>query len=304
MNAFRQKCIELRGEGHTLSEIVQITGRGKTSVYYHIRAIPLSKTRWKIIKRAQGAHIRKFALARKGKSKRMFTKFDVWNPGTVLLVAHLLFDGEFTGGKGEYNNRSRTLLARVEREMKRLYEFPPKRYINTHTGVSRIGYFNVALADFLQKRAKALLKEVNTLPQEMKRAFLRGFLDDEGCIYFHEKKKRTVRGYQKDTSILRTVQRLLADFRIQSRILLPNEIAISGRDNLIAFQKEINFSGGVRINGNRSNSLWKQSLEKREILRRAIASFPDYNGKSNANAPGPVTKSERDITAARSAVDS
>ncbi|OGG72878.1 hypothetical protein A3A38_01555 [Candidatus Kaiserbacteria bacterium RIFCSPLOWO2_01_FULL_53_17] len=66
---------------------------------------------------------------------------------------------------------------------------------------------------------------------------------------------------------------MLSDFNIESRIQLPNEIVSVGKENLLKFEKEIGFSPGVRINGKRSNSIWKQSLEKREILRRAIASY-------------------------------
>lgn len=45
------------------------------------------------------------------------------------------------------------------------------------------------------------------------------------------------------------------------------------KKNLDLFAAEINFSPGVCVNGNRSNSAWKESLEKREILRRALASY-------------------------------
>ena len=33
MNAFKEKCIELRKQDYTLSEIVEVTGRPKTSVH-------------------------------------------------------------------------------------------------------------------------------------------------------------------------------------------------------------------------------------------------------------------------------
>jgi len=82
-----------------------------------------------------------------------------------------------------------------------------------------------------------------------------------------------IRGYQKDLHILILVQRLLAQRGIAAQVKQPNEVVISGKENLRKFQKEINFSPGVRINGRRSNSIWKQSLEKRELLARAIVSF-------------------------------
>ena len=69
------------------------------------------------------------------------------------------------------------------------------------------------------------------------------------------------------------VQKLLKDFQIPSAIHKPNEVVIMSKVNLEKFRKEINFSPGVFINGNRSNSIWKKSLEKRYLLDQAIKSF-------------------------------
>ncbi|MBI5405640.1 hypothetical protein HY972_01195 [Candidatus Kaiserbacteria bacterium] len=93
---------------------MKVTGRAKTSVYTHIKDMPLSEKRIERYRVASGEWIRKFALARKGKSNRSFLTFDKWSTKTVLLVAHLLFDGEITRGKCVYNNRSEELLERVE----------------------------------------------------------------------------------------------------------------------------------------------------------------------------------------------
>ncbi|MDO8518336.1 MAG: hypothetical protein Q7S26_03545, partial [bacterium] len=72
---------------------------------------------------------------------------------------------------------------------------------------------------------------------------------------------------------LELIKELLFDFTISSKIKKPNEVVISGKENLKKFQKEINFSRGVRINGGRSNSRWKESLEKRHILQQALGSY-------------------------------
>ncbi|MCI0597674.1 hypothetical protein L0Y34_01195 [Candidatus Parcubacteria bacterium] len=157
--------------------------------------------------------------------------------------------------------------------MQTLYDFKPKRYLNHITRVQRIAYHNVALGNFLYEKSRELLKKIATCPLVLKREFIRAFFDDEGCMTLVAPRKRQVRGYQKDTSILLLIQSLLRDFGIQSSLTPPNEVVISGKENLKKFQKEINFSPGVRINGNRSNSIWKKSLEKRELLDRAIKSF-------------------------------
>lgn len=271
--SFKKQCINLRSKGHTLLEISNIVGRPKTSVYFHIRDIPLNLNRLLAYRKASGERIRKFSIARQGKSERKFTEIVSWTPENVLLLGHLIFDGEILRGKCAYNNRNQSLLLRVESLMGEWYAYPPKRYKNSTTGVTRLIYFNVALSMHLYGKATALMNEISTKDKALKREFLRAFFDDEGCVTFSPAKKRLVRGYQKDTEVLLLIQKLLADFNIISSVRLPNEIVISKKSNLKKFQEEINFSRGVRINGKRSNSVWGKSLEKRLLLDRAIKSF-------------------------------
>ena len=192
----------------------------------------------------------------------------------VLLVAHLLFDGEIRYTVCGYSNRSILLVKRVEKLMRKVYNFDPSRRNNPQTGVSNLSYHNVALAAYFKKKSKELLAEIRNFPIGFKLEFLRAFFDDEGCMDFRPKDStRRVRGYQKNTTILHLVQELLANFGIESHVKKPNEVVIIGKENLKKFHKEINFSKGVRVNGNRSNSVWKKSLEKREILKMAIDSY-------------------------------
>lgn len=270
---FKEQCIQLRKQNYTLSEIVQITGRPKTSVFFHIQHISLSEEKKQTIRTLRRERLLSYALSRKGKSVRSFLPFDYWDEELVCLVSHLIFDGEIRKGC-IYNNRSYALILRVQQAMRKVYAFNPHHSQNPHTGVHRIGYYNVALAAYLSLKAAELLKDIRHLPKELRRAFLQSFFDDEGCIDFRpERNHRRVRGYQKNVQILELVSALLSDFGIPSRIQLPNEVVISGKENLIRFQQEINFSPGIYINGNRSNSIWKKSLEKREILKSAIHSY-------------------------------
>lgn len=271
---FKEQCIALRKKDYSLGEIVKITGRPKTSVYAHIHSIPLSTQKWKKIRALQGAHISSFGAARKGKSARPYTRFKEWDANSIFIVSHILFDGNFNTSGFSYNNRSNALIKRMEEAVKKIYSFPPKRYPNRYTGVMRISYFNVVLRAHMEEMSVFLLKQILRSPLEHKRVFLQSFFDDEGCMDFRpHKNKRSVRGYQKNTKILNIVREVLSDFNIESNFKFPNEVEIIGKENLVKFQKEIGFSPGVRINGKRSNSIWKQSLEKREILRRAIASY-------------------------------
>jgi hypothetical protein len=123
-------------------------------------------------------------------------------------------------------------------------------------------------------KSDELLSEVRKMDYSLQREFIRAFFDDEGCIDYRTKRNtRQIRGYQKNVEVLQLIQELLTHTGIVAHLALPNEVVISGKENLMRFQKEIGFSPGIYINGNRSNSIWKESLEKRELLRRAIASF-------------------------------
>ncbi len=274
MKTSKQICVGLRKRDHTLSEIVKITGLAKSTVHFHIQNLPLSRAKQLEISMATASRARHMAAKRRGISARHFKKFNHWNSGLVSLVSHLMFDGEIRKNGCIYNNRNVSLLNRVENYMKEIYTIAPKRYTDTVTGVSRISYYNVSLAEYIKEKSTELLHNIPLMPQSFKRTFLLSFFDDEGCIdYNWHRKHRRIRGYQKNVDVLNIVRELLRDFEIISRIQLPNEILIVGKVNLIKFQKEIGFSPGVRINGKRSNSIWKKSLEKREILRRAIASY-------------------------------
>ena len=274
MKTFREKCIELRRSDYTLPEKMRITGRPKTSIHYHIQNIPLSTRKRAIIREQSRLSAFKLSEKQRLRNEKSIRRFSNWDENTVLLMAHLLFDGEIHRGKCRYNSRSLVLIERVEALVRRLCTTQPKFYKNLHTGVTTIAFFNASLGRYLREKSEEILVDVGSMPKNLKREFIRAFFDDEGCIDHNPyRNHRRIRGYQKNVEVLEIVQRLLSDFNIESRIQLPNEIVSVGKENLLKFEKEIGFSPGVRINGKRSNSIWKQSLEKREILRRAIASY-------------------------------
>src|ERR1700690_4419448 len=153
MNSFKKVCIQLRKKDHSLLEIATLTGRPKTSVYHHIKHIPLSSGRILVGRQKNITHLRKISLARKGKSSRVFKTFTNWDEKTVNLVAHLLFDGEIKNNGCIYNNRNLPLLQEVQGGMRHIYAFPPSRYLNALTGVSRIAYFNVALSAYIKEKS-------------------------------------------------------------------------------------------------------------------------------------------------------
>ena len=271
---FKETCRELREKGYTLAEIVSVTGRPKTSVYFHISDLPLNLKTKARVKKEAGMRIRKYSIARTGKSIKPFKKFARWTPELVLLVGHLIFDGEIMRGVCSYNNRSSSLIQRVERLMKKVYVFEPKKYFEEQTAVTRIAYHNVEMGAYLQGEAHNLLENITELSPSHKKEFLRAFFDDEGCMDFRPKRnKRNIRGYQKNRKVLVTIEKLLNDFDIDAHIEEPNEVVISKKENLLKFQKIINFSEGVKVNGNRTNSTWKKDMEKSLLLEMAIDSY-------------------------------
>ncbi|MDO8564821.1 MAG: LAGLIDADG family homing endonuclease [bacterium] len=156
--------------------------------------------------------------------------------------------------------------------MKEVYPFLPKKY-ESLPGVHKTAYHNVELATYLKKKKGGLIGKISVMNIGLQRAFLRAFFDDEGSVYFIGK-RRAVRGYQHSVQILKLIHVLLKKFGIESKVDEKyNEITITRRENIAQFSKEINFSKGVTVNGKRSNSVWKQSLEKRHILRQALASY-------------------------------
>ena len=274
MNAFKQQCIALRKKDHTINEIMAITGRSKTSVYFHIKDIPLSQKKCQEISENTRQLALRVAASRKGKSLRPFKPFTRWTARHVLLISHLIFDGEIMNNHCRYHNRSRILTDRVTTLMKSVYAYPPTCHHNPKSGVTTVAFNNVALALYLKERADELIEIIPTSPRVHQREFVRAFFDDEGCMDYRPKEnKRRIRGYQNDRTILILIKTLLANFGIESKLQGKNEVVITGKENLKRFEKEINFSSGVRLNPNRTNSLWKKDIEKRELLQQAIRSF-------------------------------
>lgn len=274
--AFKQQCIALRNQDYSISEIMKATGRSKTTVYHHIQNMPLSAEKRLRLRRFAASQIAGMSSKWKDKSRldRHPVPFTEWTPELVMLVAHLMFDGELKRASCVYNNRSEALRTRFENLMKLVYAFPSKEYIGTY-GVIRLSYANIELAQLMGIKAKELRKAILAMPLEFQLKFLHAFFDDEGCVSYNiTKHRRQVRGYQHDTEMLYIIQRLLSNFRITSTVNERfNEVYIKGKKDLQLFADKINFAPGLCVNGKRSNSVWKESLEKREILRRALASY-------------------------------
>lgn len=273
---FKQKCIDLRSRNYTLGEIIKVLKRPKTSIYFHIKNVSKSLVISEKIKKINIKNVEKFrpvkGVSWKGRHCRGFEK---WTPELVNLIAHSIFDGEIKRASTIYHNRSIPLINNFKDKIKIIYDFEPKLRIDSRSGVIRLEYHSIELTNFLVGKSQELLKIILLSSISFQREFLKAFFDDEGSIYFQKKRNsRRVKGYQYNDEVLFLVQKLLKNFGIESKVNTRfHEIVVSRRENLEKFAKEINFSAGLKVNGKRSNSIWKEDLEKREILKRALNSY-------------------------------
>jgi hypothetical protein len=271
-----EKIKQLRINGLTLTEIISETGLSKSTVLGYICNVPKSKFLVEKIYEIKLKTQNRVAAERRGKSLKTnsFVKPENWNTDFVNLVSHFLFDGSVSRVSCSYNNRSLVMIENVILLMKKCLDIDDyKVYKNNTTGVTKVSCHNVELATFVKEKIENLLEYILLAPRDEKISFLRAFFDDEGTITFR-KNIKAVRGYQHSIRILKIVGKLLNDVGIKNTIYNNYyEVSISRKENLIKFQKFINFTPGLRVNGKRTNSIWKKDLEKREILRMAIDSY-------------------------------
>lgn len=270
-----EKCQVLRSRGFSLGKIIKLTKLPKTTVFEHIREIPLSPERKKEIQKQAIKRLAKFSRLKKGKCLfgRVVIKPEGWSPDLIFLTAHFMFDGEIRHSRCVYQNRNSSLIKKVKCLMYSIFNLNSYDKFYRESGVYRISYHHVELAGYLRKKSRELKQYIKTTISSEKRIFLQAFFDDEGCVYKCGN-NRKIRGYQDNLEVLRLIERLLKDFNMNSRIEEKGkEIVISGKENLIKFRDKINFSKGVKINGKRKNSTWKKDLEKRRILEMIITSY-------------------------------
>jgi len=269
-----EKCRILRKKGFTLGKIIKAVKLPKVTVYGYIRDIPLPPEVLKRLEIESTKRINEFNIKyRKGKCApgRVVIRPKGWNRDLIFLAAHFMFDGEVQTHACVYHNRNRALLKQVEMSMNKVFHLPARKWLNKITGVHRISYHYIELADYIRKKIQDLKKYIKTASLKEKQIFLRAFFDDEGSVNFYQK---IVRGYQQNLEILKLVQKLLREFNIKSKIDEKyKEIIISRKINLIEFRDKINFSEGIYINPNRKNSIWRRKIEKRDILNKVLGSY-------------------------------
>ena len=180
-----------------------------------------------------------------------------------------MFDGEIRERHCGYYSKNKSQLKRMTRLVKKLFKLKPA-ISQRDNNVLKLTWHSIELKNYSQNKYKELLCYIKDTSQLEKKAFLRAFFDDEGCVTFNKDNKR-IRGYQYSKTILQLVRKLLKDFGIESHIDKRNtEVTITGIENLIKFRNEINFSPDIFVNPGRKNGLWKYKIGKKTILEKAI----------------------------------
>lgn len=269
--SIKEKCKTLRYKGYSLNELTKLLDLPKTTVQNWVNQIQLSE---KAKARIKGKIKIGIIKAHKNRKyyKRIVHKPKNWSTELILIISHFLFDGEILSHGCSYSSRNKAQIKIMSDLIEKTFKIKPKILIKKDN-VTRINYYYTDLAEYIKKKSKLLINYIKKAPKEEKRALLRAFFDDEGNVTFN-KDVRKVRGFQHSKKILLLIKKLLKAFNIKSNIDKRNtEITITKKDNLIKFQKEINFSSRIFINPKRKNSLWKNKIEKREILKKAINSY-------------------------------
>jgi len=247
----------------------------KTTVYGYIKDVALTNEQKDKIKQKRRLQLKGRPSPRKGKcvAGRNVHKPASWSNELVHIVAHFMFDGRIAKEGCLYYSKNESQLAHLKDLVDKVFKIKP-RYQIRDNGVKALSYYYVDLADYIRNKKEEIFDYLkNGAPKEQKRTFLQAFFDDEGSIHF-KKDKRRVRGYQKSLLILQEINNILENFRVQSTInKYGNEIEITGKENLIRFADEINFSPKIYINPYRKNGIWKKRIEKRKILELAIKSY-------------------------------
>ena len=268
----KEKCRLLRRQGHSIGEIARKLQLSESTVHWHVSDIKLTGAQRRKLFDHWCSIMAKVNARRRGHALRPVVFFrPQWSVDLIHLVAHLSFDGRIDRYGCYYYSKAQAQALHVRRLVKTLLGVSARMRCRLN-GIWVVSYCNVEVMEWLLRKERELL-HVMRRRQEWVREWLRALFDDEGHVYV-AKGIRRVRASQDDARVLKTARQLLLQFRIRSRIeRMARAIEITGKENLVSFRKQINFSRGISINEHRQNGIWKRPLEKRELLDMALASY-------------------------------
>ncbi len=268
----KERCRALRKRGYSIGQIAHILKLSESSVHWHVKDVVLTKEQRQRIHDQWRAVMAKVNARRRGRPLRPIPfQTPAWSAELVHLIAHLNFDGRIDRYGCHYYSRARTQALHVKRLLQYLLGVTPKLKLRAN-GMWLVSCYNVAIAAWLSQKEHELLTVVNSR-KSWRKQWLQALFDDEGHIHI-TKHIRRIRASQHDPNVLRQSRRFLQGFGIKSRIdQHAKAVEITGRDNLMSFKEELNFSPGIRINASRKNGVWNHPFEKRELLDLALGSY-------------------------------
>ncbi len=273
---FVNACKRLRKEGFSLTSIMVESKLPKSTVYGYIKDIKLTQDQKAEINRKRNELRKSRTNPRKGTclpGRHIKTPIN-WDPHIVHVVAHFMFDGHVRDCGCTYYSRSKYQIEHLKNLIGQIFAIEPILHTRTDK-VIVMAFHNVEFAAYIKERINEIFPYLRTkATREEKRVFLKTFFDDEGNIYYNCKDKRRVRGYQESREVLQDIAFLLKEFGIIARVDMHSKVVeFSGRENLVTFMQEINFSPLIFINPKRKNTIWQKKIKKREILEKAISSY-------------------------------
>lgn len=268
----KERCRALRKQGYSIGHIARTLKLSESTVHWHVKDIVLTKEQRQRIHEQWRAVMATVNARRRGRPlKPIPFQTPAWSAELVHLVAHLSFDGRIDRYGCHYYSRARTQALHVKHLLQRLLGVTPKMKLRTN-GMWLVSCYNVEIAAWLSQKERELLTVANHR-RSWRKQWLQAFFDDEGHIHI-TKHIRRIRASQHDPDVLRQSRHFLLGLGIKSRIdRQAQAVEITGRDNLLGFKEELNFSPGIRINATRKNGAWNQAFEKRELLDLALGSY-------------------------------
>ncbi len=268
----KQQCRALRYKGLSIGQIARLVKRSESTVHWHVRDIVLTETQRFSLRNQWREVMVKVNARRRGQPlKPVHFRTPAWSEELVRLISHLSFDGRVDRYGCSYYNRSHSQILHVKQLLRQLLGVSARTRLRPN-GVWVLSYYNVAVAAWLSQKEIELLQVV-VHHANWKQQWLQAFFDDEGHVHINGGIRR-IRASQQDPALLQTAQACLKSLGIQSRIdEQAGAIEITGRANLIEFQRHINFSPGIHVNPLRKNGLFNHATEKRKILKNALESY-------------------------------
>lgn len=268
----RQRCRALRRQGLSIGQIARLVKRSESTVHWHVKGLAPTPSQQAVLRQQKRKLMTRVNARRRGLPFKKVTLLrPAWSVKLVHLVAHLTFDGRIDRYGCAYYSRNADQARHVDTLLRQLCGILPK-LSRRPNGIWVVRYYHVGLAAWLLEKERQLPGALATHPA-WQQQWLRAFFDDEGHVFVGGSTRR-VRASQKHPATLWLARRLLSRIGIESYIdKRAQAVEIRGRENLLRFQQQINFSEGLCINPLRANGRWKQPLEKREILERALSSY-------------------------------